>query len=135
MRSIERDERGRLVPLVRPKHWNAASVNRSRDRSDRLARARVERKKRLTTTQFIGELEHRDVAALEAFGIPWAAVQRWLDEVEPREAFVARLVVKLVLEILADHEAPLREKFEACNELYRRLIAAGTEIEDNAAGQ
>ena len=125
MHSIERDARGRLVPLVRPKRWNAASVNRSRDRSDRIARARAEGKKRLTTTQWISELEHRDVAALEASGIPWAAVQRWLDELEPREAFVARLVVKQVLQALADCEAPLRDRLEARNELYRRLIAAG----------
>ena len=52
MHSITRDARGRLVPVVRPKRWNAASVNRSRDRSDRIATARTERKKRLTTTQW-----------------------------------------------------------------------------------
>ena len=73
----------------------------------------------------MSELEHRDVAALEATDISWAAVQRWLDELEPREAFVARVVVKQVLQMLADDEAPLRERFEARNELYRRLIAAG----------
>ena len=70
MQSINRDEHGRFVPVVRPKRWNAASVNRSRDRSDRIARARAEGKKRLTTTQWISELEYRDVAALEASGIP-----------------------------------------------------------------
>ena len=29
------------------------------------------------------ELDRRGIAALEATGIPWAAVQRWLDELEP----------------------------------------------------
>ena len=36
----------------------------------------------------MSELDRRGIAALEATGIPWAAVQRWLDEVESREAFV-----------------------------------------------
>ena len=31
---------GRLVPVVRPKQWQAASVNRSRERTDRIARTR-----------------------------------------------------------------------------------------------
>ena len=53
MHSIDRDARGRLVPLVRPKHWNAASVNRSRERSDRIARTRKQRKERLATTQWM----------------------------------------------------------------------------------
>ena len=125
MHSIIRDEHGRFVPVVRPKRWQAASVKRSRDRTDRIARARKQRKGWLATTQWMSELDRRGIAALEATGIPWAAVQRWLDEVEPREAFVARMVVKQVLQMLADDEAPLRERFEARNELYRRLIAAG----------
>ena len=44
MHSIIRDDRGRLVPVVRPKRWQAASVKRSRDRTDRIARARKQRK-------------------------------------------------------------------------------------------
>ena len=67
----------------------------------------------------------RGIAALEATGIPWAAVQRWLDDLEPREVFVARMVVKQALQALADDGAALRARFEARNELYRRLIAAG----------
>ena len=125
MHSIIRDEHGRFVPVVRPKHWQAASVKRSRDRTDRIARARKQRKAWLATTQWMSELDRRGIAELEATGIPWAAVQRWLDELEPREAFVARMVVKQVLQTLADDKAPLRERFEARNELYRRLIAAG----------
>ena len=35
------------------------------------------------------------------------------------------MVVKQVLQMLADYEAPLRDRLEARNELYRRLIAAG----------
>ena len=73
----------------------------------------------------MSELDRRGIAELEATGIPWAAVQRWLDAVDPREAFVARRLVKQVLHVLADGEVPLRERFEARNELYRRLIAAG----------
>ena len=73
----------------------------------------------------MNELDRRGIAALEATDIPWAAVQRWLDELDPREAFAARMVVKQVLQALADYEAPLRDRLEARNELYRRLIAAG----------
>ena len=53
MHSIIRDDRGRLVPLVRPKLWQAASVKRSRDRTDRITRARKQRKARLATAQWI----------------------------------------------------------------------------------
>ena len=35
------------------------------------------------------------------------------------------MFVKQVLQALADDKAPPRERFEARNELYRRLIAAG----------
>ena len=58
-------------------------------------------------------------------GIPWAAVQRWLDEVRPSEAFTTRLFLKQVLLLLSDDEASPRDRFEAERELYRRLIAAG----------
>ena len=125
MHSIIRDELGRLVPVVRPKRWQAASVKRSRDRTDRIARARKQRKAWLATTQWMNELDRRGIAELEATGIPWAAVERWLDALDPREAFVARMVVKQVLQTLADDKARPAERFEARRELYRRLIAAG----------
>ena len=125
MHTIIRDEHGRLVPVVQPKRWQSASVKRSRERTDRIALARKRRKAWQATTQWMSELDRRGIAALEATGIPWAAVQRWLDELEPREAFVGRRFVKQVLQTLADDKAPLRERFEARNELYRRLIAAG----------
>ena len=125
MHSIIRDERGRLVPVVRPKHWLAASVKRSRDRTDRIMRARKQRKARLARTQWVGELDRRGICELEATGIAWAAVERWLDALDPREAFVARMVVKQVLQTLADDKARPAERFEARRELYRRLIAAG----------
>ena len=54
-----------------------------------------------------------------------AAVERWLDALDPREAFVARMFVKQVLQTLADDKARPAERFEARRELYRRLIAAG----------
>ena len=55
----------------------------------------------------MNELDRRGIAELEATGIPWAAVERWLDALDPREAFVARMVVKQVLQTLADDKAPL----------------------------
>ena len=39
--------------------------------------------------------------------------------------FCGSVVVRQALQLLADDEAPLRERFEARNELYRRMIAAG----------
>ena len=87
MHSIVRDDNGRLVPVVRPKSWLAASVKRSRDRTDRIARARKQRKARLATAQWSNALDRRGIAELEATGIPWAAVQRWLDEVRPARGF------------------------------------------------
>ena len=51
------------------------------------------------------ELDRRGVAALEATGIQWSSVERWIDALEPREAFVARTVVKQVLKTLADDNA------------------------------
>ena len=125
MQSIIRDEHGRFVPVVRPKRWQAASVMRSRERSDRIARARKQRKAWLATTKWMSELDRRGIAELEATGIPWAAVHRWIDELDPREAFVARRIVTHALQMLADDKAPQRQRFEARNELYRRLIAAG----------
>ena len=125
MHSIIRDENGRLVPVVQPKRWQPTSVKRSRERTDQIALARKRRKAWQATTQWMSELNRRGIAALEATGIPWVTVQSWLDGVEPREAFVARRLVKQVLQALADDKGPLRERFEARNELYRRMIAAG----------
>jgi hypothetical protein len=123
--SIIRDEHGRFVPVVRPKLWQADAVKRSRDRTERIAQARKRRKTWRATTQWMSELDRRGIAELEATDIPWPAVQSWLDGLGPHEASAARRVVQWVLEVLADDEAPLRERFEARNELYRRLITAG----------
>ena len=125
MHSIIRDEHGRFVPVVRPRSWQAASVKRSRERTDRIALARKRRKAWQATTQWMSELDRRGIAALEATGIPWSAVERWLDALDPREAFVARMVVKQVLQTLADDQARPAERLEARRELYRRLITAG----------
>jgi len=122
--SIIRDSRGQLVPLVRPKLWQAASVKRSRDRADCIARARKQRKTWLATTQWMNEVDRRAIAELEATGIPWSAVERWLDEVHPSEAFVSRMFLKQILLVLSDDQAAPRERFEARRELYRRLIPA-----------
>jgi hypothetical protein len=125
MPPIIRDEHGRFVPVVRPKRWQAASVGRSRERSERIAQARDVRKRRLATTRWLHDLDRRGIAALEASGIPWASVERWLDDLASREAFVARRIVTWTLQTMADDATPSRERFEARNELYRRLIAAG----------
>ena len=125
MPSIIRDERGRFVPVVRPKAWQAASVTRSRDRTDRIGRARKQSKARLATTQWLSELDRRGICCLEANGIEWRSVEAWLDALDPREAYVARRFVKQVLQVLVDDEARPWERIEAHNELYRRLIAAG----------
>ena len=71
------------------------------------------------------EVDRRAIAELEATGIPWSAVERWLDALDQREAFAARMVVKQVLQTLADDKARTAERFEARRELCRRLIAAG----------
>ena len=113
MHSIIRDERGRLVPVVRPKFWQADSVKRSRDRTDCIACARKQRKTWLATTHWLNALPRRDIAELEATGIPWSAVERWLDALDQREAFAARMVVKQVLQTLADNRARPAERFEA----------------------
>ena len=125
MGSIIRDERGRFVPVVRPKAWQAASVMRGRERTDRIERARKQSKARLATTQWMNELDRRGICYLEANGIEWLAVEAWLDALDPHEAHAARRFVRHVLQVLVDDEAPQRERFEAHNELYRRLIAAG----------
>jgi hypothetical protein len=125
MHSLVRDKHGRFVPVVRPKLWQSASVKRSRERAERIAAARKQQKAWCATTQWLEELDRRGIAALEATGIEWSSVERWIDALEPREAFVARMVVRQALQLLADDEAPLRERFEARNELYRRMIAAG----------
>ena len=125
MPPIIRDERGRFVPLIRPKLWATSTVRRSRDRTDRIGRARKQLKARLATTRWISELDRQGIYELEACGIEWLAVEAWLDALNPQEASAARTFVKNVLRVLADHEAPSRERFEVCNELYRRLIAAG----------
>jgi len=123
--SIIRDNHGRLVPVVRPKFWQAASVKRSRDRADCIARARKQRKTWLATTQWMNEVGRRGICELEATGIEWRSVERWLDALDPREAFVARMVVKQVLHTLADNKALPAERLEARRGLYQRLIAAG----------
>ena len=124
MHSIIRDEHGRLIPVVRPKLWQAASVKRSRDRADRIARVRKRRKTWLATTQWMNELDRRAIAELDTTGIPWSAIERWLDALDQREAFAARMVVKQVLQTLADDKARPAERLEARRELNRRLIAA-----------
>ena len=110
---------------MRPKSWLAASVKRSRDRTDRIMRSRKQRKAKLAATQRAGELDRRGIYELEATGIAWRSVERWLDALDPREVFVARMVVRQVLQTLADDTARPAERFEARRELYRRLIAAG----------
>ena len=125
MQSIVRDDNGRLVPLVRPKLWQVASVKRSRDRTDHILRAQKQREARLATAQWSNALDRRGIAALEATGIPWAAVQRWLDEVHPSEAFMSRMFLKQILLVLSDDQAAPRERSEARRELYQRLITAG----------
>jgi hypothetical protein len=114
------------VPVVEPKRWNASTVKRSRERSDHIASARMERKKRLATTQLLRELDRRAIAELEAAGIPWAAVQSWLDQGHPGEAFTSRMFLKQVLLVLSDDQASQRERFEVQRELYRRLIDAAS---------
>ena len=113
MQSIIRDDHGRLVPVVRPKYWLAASVKRSRDRTDRIMRSRKQRKARLAKTQWVEETDRRGICELEASGIEWRSVEHWLDALDPREAFVARMVVKQILQTLADDTARAAERFEA----------------------
>ena len=70
-------------------------------------------------------LPRQGIAELEAAGIPWAAVQRWLDQVHSGEAFTSRMFLKQVLLVLSDDQASPKERFEVQREIYRRLIAAG----------
>jgi hypothetical protein len=123
--SIIRDDHGRLVPLVRPKLWQAHAVRRSRERTELIARAREHRKSWLARMRWMDALDRHGIAELEASGIEWATVERWLNTLYPREAYVARMVVKQVLQTLSDEEARPAERLEARRELYRRLIAAG----------
>jgi hypothetical protein len=88
-------------------------------------RSRKQRKAWSATTQWVVNVDRRGIFELEATGILWSAVERWLDGLGPREAFAARMVVKQVLQALADDQAPPSERFEARRELYKRLIAAG----------
>ena len=124
MHSIIWDDRGRLVPVVRPRGWQVSAIRCSRERTDSIMRSRKQRKAWSATTQWMNELDRRAIAELEATGIPWAAVQRWLDEVDPAEAFTSRMFLKQVLLVLSDDQASPRERFEVRRELYRRLIAA-----------
>jgi hypothetical protein len=73
----------------------------------------------------MNELDPRGICDLEANGIEWRSVEVWLDALDPSDGYVARRFVKQVLQVLADDEAPARERIEVYNELYRRLIAAG----------
>jgi hypothetical protein len=123
--SIIRDRNGRFVQVVQPKLWQAASIKRSRDRTDRIGRARKQLKSKLATTQWISELDRQGICALEANGIEWISVEVWLESLEPGEANAARRFVKQVLPVLANDVATPREQIEVYNELYRRLIAAG----------
>ena len=100
-------------------------MKRSRDRTDRIGRARKQAKARLATTQWISELDWRGIRELEASGIEWRSVEVWLDALDPTESNFARRLVKHVLEVLADNGTSLRDRTEVYNELYRRLIAAG----------
>ncbi|TWI71309.1 hypothetical protein IQ16_02928 [Bradyrhizobium huanghuaihaiense] len=125
MPSIIRDKNGRFVPVVRPKLWQTATVKRSRDRTDRIGRARKQLRAKLATTQWIGELDRQGIYELEACGIEWPTVEAWVDALNPQEASAARRFVKNVLQVLTDHEAPARTQNEVYNELYRRLITAG----------
>lgn len=125
MPPIIRDERGRFVPVVRPKVWQTSTVKRSRDRTDQIGRARKQAKARLATTRWLSDLDRRGICELEACGIEWFAVETWLDALNPQEANAARRLVKNVLDALADPAALPRARDAAYNELYRRLIAAG----------
>lgn len=125
MPPIIRDERGRFVPVVRPKVWHTSAVRRSRDRTDQIGRVRKQSKVRLATNQWISDLDRRGIYELEAYGIEWLAVEAWLDALNPQEANAARRLVKGVLDALADPATPPQARDADYNELYRRLIAAG----------
>jgi len=100
-------------------------VKRSRDRTDRITLSRKKRKVKLARTVWEEELDRRAIFELEANGIQWSFVERWLDAQDPSQSYLARRFVKHVLQVLADDEAPPREQNEVHNELYRRLISAG----------
>jgi hypothetical protein len=111
--------------VVRPKLWQSASVKRSRERTERIAHARKQQKAWCARTQWLEELDRRGIFALEAAGIEWHSVERWLDGLDPREAFAARMLVKQALQTFADDNATPRERLELERELYGRLVAAG----------
>ena len=69
MHSIIRDEHGRFVPVVRPKRWQAASVNGAVTGPTASCAPGNRRKARLATTQWMNELDRRGIAELEATGI------------------------------------------------------------------
>ncbi|UGX91730.1 hypothetical protein G6321_00039205 [Bradyrhizobium barranii subsp. barranii] len=125
MPPIIRDERGRFVPVVRPKLWQTSTVRRSRDRTDQIGHARKQSKARLATTLWLSVLGRRGIIELEAYGIEWFAVETWLDALNPQESNAARRFVKGVLDALADPAMPPRARDAAYNELYQRLIGAG----------
>ena len=76
MPAIIRDEHGRFVPVVRPKLWQAASVTRSRDRTDRIGHARKQSKARLATTQWISELDRQGFIAWKRTASSGAQLKR-----------------------------------------------------------
>jgi len=88
-------------------------------------RSRKQRKAWSATTQWMVDVDRRGICELEATGIPWSAVERWVESLDEREGFAAGVVVKQVLQTLADDSARPAERFEARRELYRRLISSG----------
>src|SRR4051812_20826257 len=112
MHEIIKDRNGRLVPVVRPKNWQARSIRASKERSERINRARKERSRWLATTRWEHALDREAIGKLEAMGTEWAAVQRWFDNLDPREAFGARLFVKQVLQVLVDAAATSRGRLD-----------------------
>lgn len=125
MHSVFRDRFGRLVPIVRPKSWRDSLVRRSRERTDRIARARKGRAQWRATTAWEQTLDRQAMRRLQEMGIEWSSVVRWLDDIEPGEAFAARRLVTHVLQVLSNATATSRDRAEAYHELLRRLIAAG----------
>ena len=79
MHSIIRDDRGRLVPVVRPRGWQASAVRRSRERTDSIMRSRKQRKAWSATTQWMKELDRSGHCRTGGDRHRVGAVQRWLD--------------------------------------------------------
>ena len=106
MHSIIRDDRGRLVPVVRPKRWQAASVKRSRDRSDRIATraetAEGDGWRRRSGCRRAGSPGHcRAGGDRHPVGGRPALARRG----RPARGFRGRMFVKQVLQVLADDQA------------------------------